>query len=71
MGASLEQFAYDLAVTLFGRQMQRVQAVRIAGVDVGSAAQQFQHLIEITGTGGSQKTRTRAAFTLLEKKRRH
>ena len=53
--AALQQLGDDANVTLFGGQVQGVEAIRVARVDVRFVLEVFEHLVEVARSSGSQK----------------
>lgn len=54
---AFDEFSADIDVSFFGRQMQGVQSIRIARVDVCARFDQLQHLLQIAWPRRSQETR--------------
>jgi len=57
LGAPLEQLSHDVDVSLLGGQMEGVEAVGIARVDVQVALEVLQHLLQVAAASGAQEGR--------------
>ena len=55
-GAPGEEFCDHADMSLFGRQVERVEAVAVAGVDVCVRLQVFQNLLQVAAPGGTKET---------------
>ena len=57
VGAAREELADDGDVALLGGEVQRVEPVGVARVDVGRPLEELEHLLQVAAAGGAQEAR--------------
>jgi hypothetical protein len=56
--AAFKEFADDIMMTFLGSEVQGIQAVRIARIDIGARAEKLENAFKIAGTSSTQETGT-------------
>ena len=55
IGAPFEQFGHDRDVSLLGGQVQSVETIGVAGVDVDASLEILEHFVQIASPGRPQE----------------